>query len=170
MVGVEPRERFARRTLAAGYGPRWATRGAWYLMMRRHDPLSPAERSERMSRVRAKDSKPELVVRRLVHRLGYRYRLHSKDLPGSPDLVFRTRRKAIFVHGCFWHQHGCRQYRMPRSRSDFWEPKLQKNVQRDAAAQEGLGLMGWEYLVIWECELRDLPEIENRVVEFLGKR
>ena len=95
------------------------------------DPLSPEERSERMSRVRSSDTKPELAVRRVVFRMGYRYRLHVSDLPGKPDIVFRSRKCVIFVHGCFWHQHGCRHYRMPRTKKEFWEPKLAKNKVRD---------------------------------------
>ena len=95
------------------------------------DPLTSSERSERMSRIRNADTKPEMFVRRMVHGMGYRYRLHAPDLPGHPDLVFRSRRKVIFVHGCFWHQHGCRQYRQPRTKRSFWEPKLEGNKKRD---------------------------------------
>jgi len=99
--------------------------------MVRFDPLTAAERSERMSRIRNADTKPEMIVRRLVHGMGYRYRLHVKNLPGNPDLVFPSRHKVIFVHGCFWHQHGCRQYRMPRTKRDFWLAKLASNKSRD---------------------------------------
>ena len=136
-----------------------------------HDPLTPEQRSERMSRVRNKDTKPELIIRKLVWSLGYRYRLHYKKLPGRPDLVFPSRKKAIFIHGCFWHQHaeGCRQYRMPRSKLDFWLPKLEGNKKRDALNQESLREMGWDYLVIWECQLKDRDKqlLESRVVDFL---
>ena len=133
------------------------------------DPLTPQQRSERMSRVRGKDTKPELVIRRLVWSLGYRYRLHSKKLPGRPDLVFPGRKKVIFIHGCFWHQHGegCRQYRMPRSKLDFWLPKLEGNKQRDANNQQLLREMGWDYLVIWECQIKDREEVSKRIVNFL---
>src|SRR5690349_18847706 len=105
------------------------------------DTLSQAERSERMARVRAKDSRPELTVRRLVHGMGYRYRLHDPRLPGKPDLVFRSRRRVIFVHGCFWHRHAdpaCRLARLPKSRLEFWLPKLEANRTRDRINQEKL--------------------------------
>ena len=132
------------------------------------DSLSASERSERMARVRGKDTKPELAVRSLLHRLGYRYRLHAKELPGRPDLVFRPRRRAIFVHGCFWHRHeGCKLARMPKSRLEFWEPKLEGNRVRDRTNQKALSDMGWRYLVVWECELGDMKAIEDRLVTFL---
>jgi DNA mismatch endonuclease (patch repair protein) len=133
------------------------------------DPLTPAQRSERMSRVRSKNTKPELVIRKLVWSLGYRYRLHSKKLPGRPDLVFPSRKKVIFIHGCFWHQHGenCRQYRMPRSKLDFWLPKLESNKKRDALNQQALNELGWNYLVVWECQLKDKETLTSRIVDFL---
>ena len=99
---------------------------------------------------------------------GYRYRLHSRKLPGNPDLVFSSRAKVIFVHGCFWHQHGCRQYRMPRTRRDFWEPKLAKNRERDSLVQKELRRMGWRVLVLWECELKQPESVRERVRRFLG--
>lgn len=134
-----------------------------------YDPLTPEQRSERMGRVRNKNTKPELVIRRLVWSLGYRYRLHSRKLPGNPDIVFANRKKAIFVHGCFWHQHGgeCRQYRMPRSKLDFWLPKLQGNKHRDLRNQQLLHEIGWRFLVIWECELKQINELAKRITEFL---
>lgn len=120
------------------------------------DSLTPERRSEVMSRIRSTDTKPEMRVRRLAYALGYRYRLHRKDLPGRPDLVFPGRRKVIFVHGCFWHQHlGCPAGRIPKSRPEFWEPKLQKNRQRDAANKRELVVAGWQVLVLWECQLKD---------------
>lgn len=134
---------------------------------KRYDPLSQAERSERMSRIHHVDTKPELVVRRLIHGMGYRYRLHAKDLPGHPDLIFRSRRKVIFVHGCFWHQHGCRQYRMPKSRLDFWGPKLKKNIERDRKAHDALIDAGWDVHIIWECEIKDQELLRKRVRNFL---
>jgi DNA mismatch endonuclease (patch repair protein) len=137
--------------------------------MPRHDPLTPEERSERMSRIRKTDTKPEMIVRRLVHGIGYRYRLHASDLPGHPDLVFRPRRKVIFVHGCFWHQHGCRQYRQPRTKRSFWVPKLEGNKERDQTNQKKLSAMGWKFLVIWECELQDKEKLRERITEFLEK-
>ena len=109
-----------------------------------------------------------MEIRRLVFSLGFRYRLRVKDLPGRPDLVFRGRKKVIFVHGCFWHQHGCGKYKMPMSRLDFWLPKLQKNIERDRAVQKELQDSGWKYLVIWECQLKDREntrEIVNRFLE-----
>lgn len=135
------------------------------------DTLTARQRSDLMSRIRSKDTKPEMRVRRLLHGLGYRYRLHVKNLPGSPDLVFRSRRKAIFVHGCFWHRHeGCSKNRMPKSpeRRDFWERKLNRNVRRDELNEGALRQMGWQALVIWECETGDLDAIAERVRAFLG--
>ncbi|WP_062485064.1 very short patch repair endonuclease [Candidatus Nitrospira inopinata] len=137
--------------------------------MTRYDPLTKEERSERMSRVRSIDSKPELVVRCLVHSMGYRYRLHSGRLPGNPDLSFSSRRKVIFVHGCFWHQHGCRKYRMPRTRKDFWEPKLERNKVRDRKVRAELRAMGWQAMVIWECQTKNQDRLQHRLVAFLER-
>ncbi len=137
--------------------------------MTRFDPLTPSERSERMSRIRNADTKPEMMVRRIVHGMGYRYRLHAQDLPGYPDLVFRPRHKVIFVHGCFWHQHGCRQYRQPRTKRSFWETKLEGNKERDKRNETKLSEMGWKYLVIWECELQDQGKLRKRINEFLDE-
>jgi DNA mismatch endonuclease (patch repair protein) len=133
------------------------------------DTLTPEQRSERMSRVRNKDTKPEMRVRRLAHALGYRYRLHAGRLPGRPDLVFKSRGKVIFVHGCFWHRHeGCPLCRMPKSRLRFWKPKLNANRERDHANQEKLTELGWDYLIVWECELGDTDELASRIHAFLG--
>lgn len=132
------------------------------------DTLSPKERSERMSRVRNKDTKPELRVRGLVHSLGYRYRLHSAKLPGHPDLVFASRRKVIFVHGCFWHRHeGCSRCRLPKSKLDFWAPKLEKNRLRDIENQAKLEELGWDILVVWECEIDEAEGLPGRIAIFL---
>ena len=132
------------------------------------DTLTPEQRSERMSRVRSKDSKPELAVRRLVHGLGYRYRLHRRDLPGTPDLVFVGLKRVIFVHGCFWHQHpGCKNARMPKSRQDFWPTKLAANVARDERHLRALRELGWKTMVVWECELGDLDHLSRRIRRFL---
>jgi DNA mismatch endonuclease (patch repair protein) len=123
-----------------------------------------------MALVRSKDTGPELTVRRLVHGLGFRYRLHGKDLPGRPDLVFRSKKKVIFVHGCFWHRHGdsgCKLARLPKSRLDFWRPKLEANKKRDNKNRRLLHAEGWEILIVWECELRDLGKIERRIRAFL---
>lgn len=123
-----------------------------------------------MGRVRAKDTKPEMVVRRLVHGMGYRYRLHSPKLPGRPDLVFTSRRKVILVHGCFWHLHeNCTHYRYPQSRLDFWAPKLEANVKRDEEVRRLLKEAGWGVMVVWECELRDKDELASRIRDFLGE-
>ncbi|MBA3810942.1 MAG: DNA mismatch endonuclease Vsr [Caulobacteraceae bacterium] len=134
------------------------------------DTLTPIERSERMSHVRGKGSAAELRVRSLVHRMGYRFRLHGAKLPGKPDLVFASRRKAIFVHGCFWHRHpdpNCRLARLPKSRQDFWVPKLTGNRERDVRTQRALESLGWKVLVIWECGLRDEASVENEIRTFL---
>ena len=134
------------------------------------DTLSPQDRSERMGRVKAKDTKPELVVRGLVHRLGFRYRLHVRDMQGKPDLVFVGRKKVIFVHGCFWHRHpGCARCRMPKSRLDFWTPKLEENRKRDLRNQRGLRKDGWRIHVVWECQLADMKELECRIRKFLNE-
>jgi len=134
------------------------------------DTLSPSERSARMGRVRGRDTGPEMMVRRLLHRMGYRYQLHRKDLPGRPDIVFGQRRKVIFIHGCFWHRHAdpaCRLGRLPKSRLEFWEPKLAGNALRDARHQEVLHEMGWDVLVVWECELRHSEQLENKLRQFV---
>ncbi len=135
--------------------------------MPRHDPLTPTQRSERMSRIRNADTKPEMIVRRLVHGMGYRYRLHSRELPGHPDLVFRPRKKVIFVHGCFWHQHGCRQYRQPRSKLSFWGAKLARNKARDDEVLRALEKLGWRVLVIWECQVKDEALLRSQIISFL---
>jgi DNA mismatch endonuclease (patch repair protein) len=133
------------------------------------DTLTPAQRSERMSRIRGRDTKPEMVVRRLIHRMGYRYRLHDRRLPGTPDLVFPARRKVIFVHGCFWHRHDCKLGRIPKSNLDFWLPKLEENRIRDESNQRHLSAAGWQHLVLWECQVRDLDALESRIRQFLGE-
>lgn len=124
-----------------------------------------------MSLVRGRDTKPEMRVRRLAHALGYRYRLHRRDLPGSPDLVFGPRRKVIFVHGCFWHRHpdpSCKLARLPKSRQDFWLPKLEGNRARDERNNAMLTEMGWDVLEIWECETADVEALAKKVKGFLG--
>ena len=124
-----------------------------------------------MSLVRGRDTKPEMRVRRLIHSLGYRYRLHRRDLPGKPDLVFGPRRKAIFVHGCFWHRHpdpACKLARLPKSRRDFWLPKLEGNRARDERNNAALTEMGWDVLEVWECETSDEELLAKKIREFLG--
>ena len=133
------------------------------------DSLSPAGRSANMSRIRSRDTKPELVVRRVLYGLGYRYRLHRRDLPGVPDLVFPSRRKAIFVHGCFWHQHkGCVDGRLPQSRQDYWLPKLRRNVERDCENTAKLRNNGWKVLKLWECDILNGNKLRQRLIQFLG--
>lgn len=122
-----------------------------------------------MALVKSKDSRPELTVRRLTHGLGFRYRLHDKSLPGKPDLVFKKRRKVVFVHGCFWHRHeNCRLARLPKSRMDFWLPKLERNRERDAENIQRLKELGWEIMVIWECEINKVDQLKQRIKDFLG--
>jgi DNA mismatch endonuclease (patch repair protein) len=132
------------------------------------DNRSPESRSALMSRVKGKDTLPELVVRRLLHRLGYRFRLHRKALPGTPDIVFPSRKKVIFVHGCFWHAHGCPKGRPPKSRSEFWAAKFDRNRKRDQENQAALSNEGWVSETIWQCEIADLPGLERRLVAFLS--
>lgn len=132
------------------------------------DPLTPKERSERMALVKSKNTKPEITVRRLVFAMGYRYRLHDARLPGTPDMVFAGRRKALFVHGCFWHRHsGCALARLPKSRLDFWRPKLEGNRQRDSRKLRALRRKGWGVLVVWECELTNKDRLARRIKRFL---
>ncbi len=133
------------------------------------DTLTIPQRSERMSRVRSRDTMPEMTVRRLVHKMGFRYRLHDRGLPGHPDLVFPSRGKIIFVHGCFWHRHGdrCIYTRWPKSKLDFWKPKLEQNHDRDKDVRRQLRKMGWRVLVIWECQLKNIESLAERVRSFL---
>lgn len=131
------------------------------------DSVTRARRSEIMSRVRSKDTGPEWAVRRLIHRMGYRYRLHRRDLPGTPDLVFPGRRKVVFVNGCFWHGHKCALGRMPKSRREFWVPKIDGNRRRDARKNAALRAMGWRALTVWECQLTALEKLKNKIRRFL---
>lgn len=132
------------------------------------DNIPQTERSEIMARVRAKDTRPEMLVRRLVFAEGYRYRLHDRKLPGCPDLVFRGRAKIIFVHGCFWHRHEkCARARMPKSRLDFWEPKLTANRERDSRNKKLLTREGWKVLTIWECQLKNVERLKQTIRRFL---
>ncbi|MCY3734244.1 MAG: very short patch repair endonuclease [Chloroflexi bacterium] len=132
-------------------------------------PPSPA-RSANMARIGSADTTPELAVRQLLHRLGYRFRLHRRSLPGTPDICFPRRKKAIFVHGCFWHRHeGCRRTTMPETRASFWQDKFQKNVARDRANLRDLGQLGWSVMVIWECETTNLEILAARLTGFLDR-
>ena len=133
------------------------------------DRISEAQRSANMRQIKSRDTAPELVVRRMVHALGYRYRLHRKDLPGKPDIVLGPRRKIIFVHGCFWHQHGtCGAGRMPASNTGYWAPKLRRNVERDGITRASLEAMGWEVTVVWECEIANKDKLRRGLSHFLG--
>ncbi len=133
------------------------------------DTVSPERRSAIMARVKSKGMKPEMAVRRLLHGLGYRYRLHRADLPGRPDLVFSSRRSVVFVNGCFWHMHeGCPRVRMPSNNREYWVAKLSRNRERDERNLQLLRSDGWAVFTVWECELKDLPAVEERLVAFLG--
>jgi DNA mismatch endonuclease (patch repair protein) len=134
------------------------------------DSVSVKRRSEIMSSIRSFDTRPEMHVRRLLHGLGYRYVLHRRDLPGVPDLVFPSRRKIVFVQGCFWHQHkGCNDGRTPKSRATYWKPKLQRNVERDRLNISKLRRGGWKVLSVWECETGRADALRKRLTRFLGE-
>ena len=133
------------------------------------DHVDRAKRSFIMAAVHSKDTKPEMLVRKVVHALGYRYRLHDTKLPGRPDLVFPSRRKAIFVHGCFWHRHPkCKYATMPKSRVDFWERKFCANVARDRCVRRELKKMGWTVLTVWQCELEKNEKLTEQLDDFLA--
>jgi DNA mismatch endonuclease (patch repair protein) len=121
-----------------------------------------------MRAIRSSDTKPELIVRRLIHGCGFRYRLHRRDLPGKPDLVFPSRMAVIFVHGCFWHMHGCPNVRVPKSNTDYWQPKLERNRQRDEENVAALEAQGWRVLTVWECETGDLDGLEKKIRGYLA--
>lgn len=129
-------------------------------------------RSENMRRIRSKDTRPELAVRKLLRELGFPgYRLHRQELPGKPDVVYVGRRKAIFVHGCFWHRHGCKVgLRIPKSNQVYWLRKIERNSQRDAAHRAALKKLGWQQLIVWECELKELGRLRLRINAFLEQR
>ena len=132
------------------------------------DKLDPARRSANMRKIRSKDMAPEMAVRRLVHGLGFRFRLHRPDLPGRPDIVMPRHRKIVFVHGCFWHLHeGCREGRIPASRREYWEPKLNRNSARDTKHLAELEAAGWKCLVVWECETKDPSTLRGKLRQFL---
>jgi DNA mismatch endonuclease, patch repair protein len=133
------------------------------------DTLTPAQRSRNMASIRGKNTTPELVVRRLLHELGYRYRIHYSRLSGSPDVAFPGQKKAIFVHGCYWHRHpGCKYATTPKSRPEFWQRKFDGNILRDQKSLQRLAELGWTSLVIWECETRDMGELEKKLLMFVG--
>lgn len=132
------------------------------------DTLTPEQRSALMSRIRSKDTVPEKAVRSLVHAMGYRFRLHRRDLPGTPDMAFIGMKKVIFVHGCFWHRHSCTKGRhQPSSNTAYWQSKFERNRLRDLKNNQALRRLGWRVLTIWECQLKDLLKVERRIRHFL---
>lgn len=133
------------------------------------DHLSPAARSANMAKIKGKNTRPELVVRQALHAMGYRFRLHRRDLPGSPDIVLPRYRTVVFVHGCYWHRHvGCARSTMPQTRQDFWQTKFARTVERDRAQAERLVAAGWSVAVIWECETRNRETLQSRLLEVFG--
>ena len=134
------------------------------------DIFTKAERSRIMSRVTGKNTKPEILVRKMIHAMGFRFRIHRKDLPGRPDIVLPRFHKAIFVHGCFWHGHkGCIRATRPTTNTDFWNKKIDSNMKRDRRNKEALKKDGWESLAIWACQLQNPETITNRIFNFLGE-
>jgi DNA mismatch endonuclease, patch repair protein len=134
------------------------------------DHVVPEKRSRIMAAVRSENTQPEMAVRRLVHKMGYRYRLHARGLPGRPDLVFPQRRKIVFVHGCFWHRHrNCRFATSPKTRVVFWSEKFERNMARDRRDRRALKKAGWAVMVVWQCELKNPEELARRIDDFLKK-
>lgn len=131
------------------------------------DTVTPEQRSSNMAKIRGRNTSLELKIRCLLFRLGYRFRLHRKGLPGTPDLVFPGRRSAIFIHGCFWHGHDCRRAALPSSNKAFWEEKIGKNMARDRRTREELFHEGWKVLTVWQCETKDEDVLRERLVRFL---
>lgn len=131
------------------------------------DTRTPEQRRRIMQAVKTRDTGPELTVRNIVYRLGYRYRLNAKNLPGRPDIVLPGMMKAIFVHGCFWHGHGCRKGKAPKSRLDYWKPKLKANKKRDAAQVRALKSLGWSVLTVWQCQMNDAEALRATLSAFL---
>jgi len=132
------------------------------------DRLTPERRSWLMSRIGSKDTRPELALRSLLHGLGYRFRLHRRDLPGTPDVVLPGRNAVVFVHGCFWHGHACKRSGMPKSRVEYWGAKIDANRRRDEKKRRALRAMGWRVLTVWECELRNPDRLSAKIVRMLG--
>lgn len=135
------------------------------------DKITAEKRSKNMSAIRSRDTGPEMQVRRLIHGMGYRYRLHSTKLPGRPDLIFASKKKVIFVNGCFWHQHddpSCPIARLPKSHKDYWLPKLARNRDRDRDRLDQLKKLGWSILVLWECEIEGKADLKDRIKSFLS--
>lgn len=132
------------------------------------DRLTPERRSWLMSRIGSANTKPEIAVRSLLHRMGYRFRLHRKDLPGTPDIVLPGRDAAIFVHGCFWHGHACKRSGMPKSRVEYWSEKIEGNRSRDARKRRKLKALGWKVVVVWECELKRPEKLAAKLSRVLN--
>ena len=137
------------------------------------DVHSPEQRSYNMSRIKGKNTKPELLIRKWLWSQGYRYRLHRKDLPGKPDIVFSGRKRVVFVHGCFWHKHDCKYFKWPQTNSEFWKKKINENVRRDQKNYRTLTVYGWSYFIVWECQVRGenseiLGQLKNFIEESRG--
>lgn len=132
------------------------------------DRLSPERRSWLMSQIRSSNTKPELAVRSLLHRLGYRFRLHRRDLPGTPDIVLKRWMTVVFVHGCFWHGHRCKRERMPKSRLDYWQPKIEANRLRDRRKRKALRALGWRVIEVWECELKHPEKLARKLEDAIS--
>jgi len=131
------------------------------------DTINQTQRSLLMGRIRSKDTKPELEVRRILHRLGYRFRLHRKDLPGRPDIVLPKHRKIVLVHGCFWHGHTCRLASKPKSNAGYWSEKILRNQERDVRNLDALQTANWSVLELWECDIRKMDGVEQKLIEFM---
>ena len=132
------------------------------------DILTKSQRYVCMSHNKGKDTKPEIVVRKLISSMGYRYRLHRKDLPGRPDVVFSSRKKVIFINGCYWHRHKCKKgCSTPKTKHSFWQSKFSKTIKRDKTNYQELSHLGWRVLVIWECQLKDIENVKKKIVKFL---
>lgn len=132
------------------------------------DRLSPERRSWLMSRIRGANTKPEIEVRSMLHRMGYRFRLHRRDLPGTPDIVLPGRGAVVFVHGCFWHGHVCKRTKMPKSRTAYWFEKIETNRRRDSRKRRGLKALGWKVVIVWECELKRPEKLARKLEKALG--
>lgn len=130
--------------------------------------MNPEARSALMSRIKSKNTKPEITVRKILYSLGYRYRIHRKELPGSPDVIFSKRKKVIFIHGCFWHAHDCGRGFKPKTNVDFWKKKLDKNCERDRLVEKQILEIGWQSLTIWECQLKNETQLIDLLKDFLG--
>jgi len=132
------------------------------------DHLTKEKRSWNMSRIRSKNTKPEMIVRSMLHRMGYRFRLYRNDLPGKPDIILRKYKTVIFVHGCFWHRHkGCKRCTTPGSNQDYWLPKFEKNIIKDKKNQKLLKKQGWNYIIVWECKIKDLDKLSVKLDKIL---